>query len=70
MPYGPAVQHPTDAQVRGIARRLVRAMRRPPSDNPSRRMCGQEYELPWVDEERVARAAMALLEADGRWRTE
>jgi hypothetical protein len=61
-PRGPP---PTDAEVRQIAAAIVRALRRPPPDDPRDNICSVINELPPEDEDRVI-AALAALWADRR----
>jgi hypothetical protein len=56
---------PTDAQIRAIARRIARAVRRPPPDDQSTWLLARAQELAPEDEDRVE-AALAALRAGRR----
>jgi hypothetical protein len=51
-----ATPRPTDAEVRFIARRIARGVRRPPPDDQSRWLLSKARELAPEDEDRVEAA--------------
>ena len=60
-----AAPRPTDAQIRAIARRIARAVRRPPPDDQSTWLLAKAQELAPDDEDRVE-AALDALRAESR----
>jgi hypothetical protein len=61
-----AAPRPTDAEIRALAWRIVRAVRRPPPDDQSRWLLSKSQELA-PDDEAGVEAALAALRA-GRCR--
>ena len=61
---GPGGERLTGEEIMGIARRIARALTRPPEGDPRQDILSQTHELPPEDEARVEAALVTLRAAD------